>query len=529
MFNRWFHPRAHDFLHPMGFAIVAVGLPLNKVLMSIGTIWVVANILLDGDFRTYRQRIFQNRSYWWVLSLYLLGVIGLLWTEDYSYGLNDLRKKLPLLALPLAMVAKPLDKRGILLCFALFSIVVLGVSIYNFTQFFGTNTTDAQDIRGMSRFGSHIRFGLMVVTSMLALVELYRRKYLSAWIVIPILLWLIYYTYVSQVLSAYLAFTGILLALLHLGLHRFLNKWSNLLLLTPFVLFMFALYFVQHYQQKALHLPDKNELPTHSSSGRPYHHHLDRHEKENGHFIFTHIQNEELQMQWQKRSEIEIHENDQKGQPIKETILRYLAHRGLSKDSAGISALSPTDIVNIEKGYPTPLHARRGAVARWADLQFQIVNHTNPNGHSLLQRLEYWKTGMSIIAQQPLLGVGTGDVDRAYQAQYDQDQSPLTERYRLRSHNTYITQWVSYGIFGFLVLLVALYSVIQPPSNPSLLALGIVWVFLLSFFVEDTLETQSGVTLFSFWWACLLVWNQPLSEASSSRLSVKKEERSDTN
>lgn len=234
-------------------------------------------------------------------------------------------------------------------------------------------------------------------------------------------------------------------------------------------------------------------------------------------------------MQWQKRSEIEIHENDQKGQPIKETILRYLAHLGLPKDSVGVHALTNQDIDNIEKGYATPLQAQKGAIARWADLQFQIVNHTNPNGHSLLQRLEYWKTGMSIIAQHPLLGVGTGDVDRAFQNQYVEDQSPLTERYRLRSHNTYITQWVSYGIFGFLVLLAVLYSVISPSRNPSLLALGIVWVFLLSFFVEDTLETQSGVTLFSFWWACLLVYNQQLSTVSSSRPSVKKVERRGTN
>lgn len=57
MSNKLFSFKVHSFLHVLGMSILAFGLPLNKVLMSIGAIWGVSNLVLEGDIKTYLKNI----------------------------------------------------------------------------------------------------------------------------------------------------------------------------------------------------------------------------------------------------------------------------------------------------------------------------------------------------------------------------------------------------------------------------------------------------------------------------------------
>ena len=137
MFNKWFHPSAHKYLHFIGCMLIGLGLPLNKVVMSIGTIWVISNIVLEADYRSYLGRLKRNTLFLSIAGIFVLHFIGILWSEDYSYAFGDIRSKLPLLIIPLALIARPLEKEflpkvlnGFLVSLLITSTINLSILIY---------------------------------------------------------------------------------------------------------------------------------------------------------------------------------------------------------------------------------------------------------------------------------------------------------------------------------------------------------------------------------------------------------------
>ena len=135
-------------------------------------------------------------------------------------------------------------------------------------------------------------------------------------------------------------------------------------------------------------------------------------------------------------------------------------------------------------------------------LRYQLHETQNPNGHSLLERLEFWSTAWKIIREQPIFGVGTGDVRISFEAMYERNHSLLQEDNRWRAHNTYLTTWVTFGVVGLLFFLAFLgqYSLFQW-RNDQWIGLVYMGIFLSTFLIEDTLETQTGVTFFAFFYA----------------------------
>ncbi|NRA11771.1 MAG: hypothetical protein HRT57_07440, partial [Crocinitomicaceae bacterium] len=108
MLNRIFGANTHTYLHVLGLSGLAFGLPFNKVVMSISMMFLVLNLLLEGELKTYWVNLKSNRSFILILSLVLLTVISMFWSTDMAYGLHDLKAKLPLLVIPVVLGAKPI-------------------------------------------------------------------------------------------------------------------------------------------------------------------------------------------------------------------------------------------------------------------------------------------------------------------------------------------------------------------------------------------------------------------------------------
>jgi O-antigen ligase len=133
------------------------------------------------------------------------------------------------------------------------------------------------------------------------------------------------------------------------------------------------------------------------------------------------------------------------------------------------------------------------------ELEAYQADH-NPFGNSITQRFEYWKIASHLFAQHLWLGVGTGDVRRAFDEVYQHYPYAVDPAFRLRAHNQYLTMGVSLGIVGLLVFLVYVFSLLWTrhyKSQPYLTCCSLL-IMLLSFVSEDTLETQSGVTFVAF-------------------------------
>jgi O-antigen ligase len=79
----------------------------------------------------------------------------------------------------------------------------------------------------------------------------------------------------------------------------------------------------------------------------------------------------------------------------------------------------------------------------------------------------------------------------------------------LRTHNQYLTIWMSVGLIGILFCLLLSFQMIKSAKRYSLVALIYTMIVLISFLTEDTLETQAGVTFVGFftaWWLGAPLW-----------------------
>jgi O-antigen ligase len=116
-----------------------------------------------------------------------------------------------------------------------------------------------------------------------------------------------------------------------------------------------------------------------------------------------------------------------------------------------------------------------------------------------MQRLEFWKASRSIIKRNLLTGVGTGDLEQAFQEEYTRSGSLLDKEFRWRSHNQFLAIFATFGIIGIIWFLFSLiFPALRLGKFHDYYYLSFFIILMLSMFTEDTLETQAGVTVFAF-------------------------------
>ena len=104
-----------------------------------------------------------------------------------------------------------------------------------------------------------------------------------------------------------------------------------------------------------------------------------------------------------------------------------------------------------------------------------------------------------------MIGVGTGDINQAYADKYESLNSMLVPQFRHRAHNQFLAIFVTFGVIGFIWFLISLIYPGLKMKKMYRYHYFVFWITLmLSMLVEDTLETQMGVTLFAFFNALLL-------------------------
>lgn len=91
----------------------------NKFLAGLGSfVLYIARLSYTNVVEKFKL-FFRNKAAMVLVSLFLLHLIGLLYTSDFAYAFKDLRTKLPLLAFPVILATmEPLSQRK-------FSIIML--------------------------------------------------------------------------------------------------------------------------------------------------------------------------------------------------------------------------------------------------------------------------------------------------------------------------------------------------------------------------------------------------------------------
>ena len=456
-------------IHFWLIALMLIGIVGSKFLMSITMMLCVANLLLEADFKNYWQRIINNRLLHLLIAFYLLHAISLLWSDNISYGLNDLRIKAPLFVVSIILIAKPIIKSDHAKLYLLLILSLLVTSVINFCHYqFLLNAHLAKDIRELSLFGSHIRYGILLAMGIGICLFLCREFKRFSIGLISCAAWFMFYTYYSQILSGILSLlvVFILYAILYFREKKWVLISGGLICLT---LLMVTIGF------------------------------LFSNEKE---IISPISQSSELKDAWNKRSSISFDSLDLKRQPLQITLTRYLASKDLLPNKNGVNELDEDDVHNIENGFADIRETGFGFSARLYGLRYQIHHAGNPNGHSLLQRIESWKTAGQIIKENWIFGVGAGDVADIFEQKYKENKSLLIAENRIRAHNSFLTYWLSFGVVGLILFSYIQYSLFQVEwRNVNYLGLLFIGLSLISFLLEDALETQTGVTFFTFFYS----------------------------
>lgn len=512
MFDKWLKLPAHYYLRITALLILVVGIALSNVLMSIGAIWIIANWLIEAKFSEYRIRLKTSPELLLILIFLLYSVCSILWSDDFWFAFDDIRIKLPLLAIPLALGSgKPVEQKILVFLLYIFIGIVAFTGAINYMSYaFGEGVSD---IRQMSLFISQIRFATLVDLAFFSCIYLLMQRKLHWLFALPLMLFFLFYTLYAQVLNGYILFGFLMLITFFYALFIIKSRSLKWVMVISVLIGIAGVFYVVSSAVKTYHgLDDYNwsELEFYTVNGNPYFHDTTNKTTENGHYVWLYVQQEELAKEWNERSAIAYDSVDRKGQPMYGTLLRYLTSKNERKDSAGLWSISDEEVRLVESGC-TGINMHNGLESRIHAFLFEYEMYAggaDPNGFSLLQRLEHLKAASAILSEHWVLGVGIGDIDLHFQEYYARVNSKLLPENRLRSHNQFLSSWIALGLPG-IILLTAWFLIPIIRNGKDYFVLIVLSSLVLAFMFEDMLETQAGATIFALFYSLAVFADKP--------------------
>jgi hypothetical protein len=511
-------------LYYFGLLLFAASLPLSKFTISLAQFIIAGNWVLEGNYRQKITNCLQNKVALILMSIYVIHIIGLWNTSNFNYALNDLRTKVPILVFPFLMASsKALDRKQVNQILFLIWIATLVSTLISLAIYIGLSGKEITDIRQISPLISHIRLALLVCVSICIAVYFLMHKSAIPWFqnnlkAVKIILflscfWMLIFIIILESLTGLFVLTsGFIIFCFYKILNSSVTNKIKLQYVFIIVGFFFSSYFIGYKVLHPLSIKSKVDLttlPTYTKNGNSYTHYTNEKFTENGNYYGLFQCEKELRKAWNERSALNFDTLDKKEQAIEFTLMRYLTSKGLPKDSFGVYQLTSEDILRIENGIsnykiPEMNSIENRAYQLYCEYQSFIQGY-NSSGHSLAMRILYWKAALLIIKDNFIAGVGTGDLEDAFQAKYNDINSPLDIPWRHRAHNQYLTMMVAFGVFGFLYFMFWLFA-------PTYFKKGklhpiyyvFLFVFLTSMLFEDTLETQAGLS-FAIFFSCLFL------------------------
>lgn len=493
-----------------GVILTAFSMPLWNLGMSLGQFTMAAGWLIAGNLNSRFQFAIKQTVFWLMVGLFLMHLLGLWNTSDFKYAIKDITVKLPLLLMPLLLAAgPPLTAKQVRILFHFLFLGILVSTLTGWATFHGWIGKEIKDFRDLSIFISHIRLSLLMdVCIVMSLYYAFEAKSVVIKLLFgALILWCLYFLILLQSVTGLLLLVIILaLAIIYLGFKHpkaYVKCSAGLFLIAT--LFSgwkcYDIVFVQSIRTFEKTVTGSDEF---TARGNPYMNDWSRQDIENNRLVWRKYNELEIDTAWMTRSKQRVWDLDQQGHMQLVTLMRYLTYKNYSKDAAGVQQLSKQDVDLIEQGYPTPeaVAGRNSIRYRLKELASEYRNYyfsKDANGHSLAQRLEYWRASKKIIQKYPLTGVGTGDVPDVFKSMYDEMNSNLVKERRLRAHNQYLSFGVAFGLPGLLFFIgVLIYFVRFAFQQQNFIYLAFLIIAMGSFFNEDTLETQAGVTFFAF-------------------------------
>lgn len=131
------------------------------------------------------------------------------------------------------------------------------------------------------------------------------------------------------------------------------------------------------------------------------------------------------------------------------------------------------------------------------------------------ERILIWRSSLEIVDENPVFGVGTGDVKDVLLKKYEENHITAAAVKRLNAHNQYLQTCIALGGVGLLILILCLiFPAIYAIRNHDLLYFLFLMLIFLNLLFESMFERQAGIVFYSFFNA-LLFFHRPVSESNS--------------
>jgi uncharacterized membrane protein YqjE len=496
-----------------GILLFVMGMPLSKAAMSIALLILAVHWLLSRGYRYVPSiQTPQGKAFLLFLLIPVIHIIGLSFTTDFQFALKDLRIKMPLLLLPLFIVTGPkITQRQFVMIFYVFVAAVLAGTLWGLRIYLVDNPVNARDI---TPFISHIRFSLMVTLATVVAGGIAFRREENGLIRIGaalIAVWFAVFLLLLESLTGVFTFVLVIVMILVVTAFRGRKRWlkiGSIMLLLLIAGGGVALYHKASREFKPTLVQHPDELEPRTARNHLYMHDLSSPVNENGNLVWIYVCKEEMREIWNTRSIYPFDGTLPNGSYTSDVLLRFLSSKGLRKDAEGVSSLTDDDIASVERGITNYRYEQwSGMRKRYDQLKWEYWNYAaggDARGHSLMQRLELWRVGLDLAGDHLLTGVGTGDLKNEFASRLELRESSLSGT-KLRAHNQYITILITFGLPGFFLFIAALtLPLLLRSARIGIEFSAFLIIALTSMLIEDTLETQAGVSFFAFFYALWL-------------------------
>ncbi|MDR1006706.1 MAG: O-antigen ligase family protein [Bacteroidales bacterium] len=503
------------------------GMLYSSFVFSISLSLLGIRAFFSGDFKSKIQKFKDNKFIVLaLLSLFFLHILGLCWTTDLSEGIKEINHKLPLLIIPLAILfISPMKKsmlRRLILIYIL--LLLIGSLIAMFHYIIDPNADERRLIYGLNTisFGINIAFAVSLI--LIYAYKNYNNPNRSSKIkIVSLILTSVWFVIFLCIIKAMTGLVILFILAVYLSIKMFAKGKSKVnysiavLLLMGLVICIFAVrtYYKEYFTPK----PFSQSLKTTTALGNQYTH-LDDGFIENGYYVNQYVCETEMTDAFEKRTGIKVSPicDTNPNVVCAERVKRYLNSMGLTKDAAGVNALSKKDIDNIKNGYENIVYTKRLSIKpriykTFFELERYFGEGKFDNG-SISQRIELSLNAIDIISNNLLIGAGTGDnikqMDDAVRKRNDKASFD-----NIDPHNYYLYIMVQFGILGLLILI---FFLIYPATKAKIWA-NPVWqtlfiIIVAAMFVESTLNRVSMVAFFCLTYTILL-FNKPISDIES--------------
>jgi len=500
-------PKIHRYIFLFGVYSLAFGMMLGTVPTSVPILILLGNWILEMDFKRKWLQLKSNKLFWVISSLFLVHALGLLYTEDINAGINDVRTKSPIMLLALIFFSSsPLSVKEFHVALYCFLAGSFCNTCWSYIYTFMLHKNEV--VRSASRFMSHIRLGLYLNVAIACCVYfIFNHKASLKKLAFTLLIFYFVFCMYALGLASGLA-NFCILSFLIVCYFAFKQGFTLSFILASALFgafYLLANYISNiHSQQFTLNKSEINSKLSITNNGKTYYHFEDSTQTENGNLVQRNIQLTQLYNEWNRLCPNDTFSYAHKVNMERfQVLIRYMSSLGLRKDSAGLHTLSKQDLINVQNNitnYQMPewsyFHQR---IYELVNEYEDFKNNRAVNGHSLGMRLYFWKAAIHVIKNNVLFGIGTGDVQSELNIAYIETKTPLSTEWYKRPHNQFLTVTVALGIFGLIVFIFSLiYPLIILRKKLHLLYWPFFIMAVISFLIEDTLETQAGLTFFAF-------------------------------